>query len=200
MQPLNIDWSSPPPRAGVLGLWDRFMGPGATATELWLTFSVASVASLALAVYSALSGATSGILVLAVGLLAFDVFGGVVANACGAAKRWYHRPGMTWRPHLAFVLAHGVHVFVVAWLFRAADWGYFVSMYSYLILAAVLVVATPLYLRRPVAMVVYLGGVLLALYGFVGTAGLEWFAPAFFLKLLVCHLVPEAPFRRRARG
>jgi hypothetical protein len=27
------------------------------------------------------------------------------------------------------------------------------------------------------------------------TAGLIWFVPVLYLKLIVCHLVPEAPFR-----
>jgi hypothetical protein len=190
----TIDWSAPVPREGIAGAWDRFMGPGVTDAELWLTFIVGSVGGVVFGLYGAQSG-MSVALALVLALVAFDVFGGVVANACGAAKRWYHRPGVSWRPHIGFVLAHGLHVFIVAWLFRAADWGYFAAVYGYLVAAALVVVATPLYLRRPVAMVAYLGGVLLVLYGFGATPGLEWFAPAFFLKLLVCHLVPEAPFR-----
>ena len=31
---MHISWTPPPPRAGWRGLWDRFIGPGATGAEL----------------------------------------------------------------------------------------------------------------------------------------------------------------------
>jgi hypothetical protein len=52
----------------------------------------------------------------------------------------------------------------MAGLFRGMDWGYFVVNYAYLLAAAALVLLTPLYLQRPLAMGFYCGGLLLGLY------------------------------------
>jgi hypothetical protein len=39
-----------------------------------------------------------------------------------------------------------------------------------------------------------LGGLLIVMLLFAPSPGLEWFIPVFYLKLLVSHLVLEAPF------
>jgi hypothetical protein len=60
--------------------------------------------------------------------------------------------------------------------------------------AAIDCAAPPLYLKRPVALGLYVVALLLSLYAFDVPAGLAWFLPVFYLKLLVSHLLPEAPF------
>lgn len=126
-------------------------------------------------------------------LLALDLVGGVVTNATAAAKRWYHRPGQGFRQHFGFVAVH-LHPFLVAWLFLDGNWGFGAIVYGYLLLAALLILWPPLYIQRPLAMVLWLVGLLIGLYGVALPAGLEWFVPVFYLKLLVSHLLKELPF------
>lgn len=191
----QIRWEPPEPREGLAGAWDKFVGPGATPAEIWLQAVLATAAGIAVPVYAILNdlGWTTVQLVVA-GLLAFDIIGGVITNATSTAKRWYHREGQGFRQHFGFVAIHAVQVLLVAWLFRGGDWIFFGVMYGYLLTAAWIILRTPLYLQRPVALVLYCGTILLGTYAFAPTAGLEWFIPFFFLKLLVSHLLKEAPF------
>ena len=83
----------------------------------------------------------------------------------------------------------------MAWLFRSMDWLYFGVFYACLLGAGLVILAVPLYLQRPTAFLLYVGVVLIALYGFSPTPGFEWFVPVFFMKLLVSHLLKEAPYQ-----
>ncbi|MEM6449546.1 MAG: hypothetical protein AAF703_04435 [Cyanobacteria bacterium P01_D01_bin.105] len=184
------------PRSGWKGQLDRFVGPGATPAELLLQLFPSFIAVIAAPLYaSTLSVALSAWQLSLIAILAFDLVGGVLTNATAAAKRWYHRPGQGWRQHLAFVGVHLFHIGLVAWLFRGADGLFFVSVSNYLLLASGLIVASPLYLQRPVALGLYGLALLGDRYLFAPTPGLEWFLPLFFLKLLVSHLLKEKGYR-----
>ncbi len=185
----------PQPRSGLLGAWDSFIGPGATAAENILILAVSIAGTVLLLVYQANRQLNwTPLQVALVALLSLDLLGGVVANTTTATKRWYHRPGQTARDHLGFIAVHFIHLLLVAVLFRETDWGYFAVTYAYLMGAALVILRVPLYLQRPVAFSMYLGGVALGLYVFTPSLGLEWFLPVFYLKLLVGHLVIETPF------
>jgi hypothetical protein len=180
------------PRAGLAGEWDKFIGPGATRAELALILGGAVLAALAVPLYAVSHSLPwTAWQHLAASLLAADVAGGVVANAAGPARRWYHRPGQGFRQKMVFVLAHGVQIFVVAWLFRALDWAYFTGYYAYLIGAAWLVLRAPPSLRRPAAFALVAGAVLLDSLGLPPAAGMGWFVPLLFVKLLAAHLLPD---------
>jgi hypothetical protein len=84
---------------------------------------------------------------------------------------------------------------VVAWLFREGDWAFAIITSTYLLAAAAIILRVPLYLQRPVALLLYALSILMALYLLSPTPGLEWFLPLFYLKLLVSHLVREEPYR-----
>lgn len=190
-----ISWQPPKPRAGLLGQWDTFIGPGATRSELlliWLSALGGGVFALAYAWRAGVQW--SAWLWLIALLMALDLFGGVIANATSTTKRWYYRPGQGFRQHITFVAYH-IYPFLVAWLYRDGDWLYGVFAYGYLLIAAVLILRTRLYLKRPLALLLYLLGLALPLLLMKPTPGLIWFLPVLYLKLLVCHLVPEAPFR-----
>lgn len=192
-----VNWMPPDPRTGLAGSWDRFVGPGATDAEQWLMLIptvIAGMAAPVYAVYADLGWSTVQLLVAA--LLAFDLVGGVVTNATSTAKRWYHRPDATFRDHLQFVAIHFLHLLLVGWLFLDGNWLYVAVVYGYLLLAAALILKTPLYLQRPLAYTLYLLALPLAFYVLPQPPGLEWFLPIFYLKLLVAHLVTEAPFER----
>ena len=186
----------PSPRPGLKGWLDRITGPEATTAELLVQFVPPLVAAIATPIYALnLSIQWTPLQLGLIALLGFDLVGGVLTNATSSAKRWFHRPGQNWHQHLAFVSFHIVHILLVALLFRGLDWAFFLTVSGYLLSASVLILRTPLYLQRPVALGLY--G--LALFGdrylFSPTAGLEWFLPLFFLKILVSHLLQETPYR-----
>ncbi len=194
----RIDWTSPEPRAGMLGAWDKFVGPGATSAEEWLQLIGGALLAGCLAVMLYLRWADlnwTGWQLLLAAVLALDLIGGIITNATSAAKRWYHRAGQDGlRSHLPFIAVHGIHLVLVAAVFRGMDWGFFAVSYGYLLAASIVILKIPLYLQRPMALTLFCGGILLGIYLFIPTPGLEWFIPFFYLKLLVSHLLKEAPF------
>lgn len=204
MSDQHIQWTPPEPRSGAMGAWDKFVGPGATSAEEWLQLGggLLLTGMLGVLLYSQREILDwSGWQWLAVAVLIFDLTGGIITNATSAAKRWYHRAGQEGiAAHLPFVAVHGLHLLLVAALFRQMDWAFFALTYGYLLLAAVVILKTPLYLQRPLSLTLFCGGLILGMYVLTPTAGLEWFIPFFYLKLLVSHLVKEAPFMPESRA
>ncbi|WP_158887399.1 hypothetical protein [Amycolatopsis anabasis] len=197
---VRIDWTIPPLARGVTGALQRFFGPGAKRGE-YLVQAVGGVLCLALLVWWTARGFrdwSAGQIVVAL-LIAFDVVGGVLTNATNAAKRWYHRqaPGMT-RERLLFVGVHVLHLAAVAFVLRTGAWPWFLLNAVVLAGSALLVEFVPLEVKRPVAMATLLAAVALNEILAPLPGALGWFVPFFYLKLLVCHLVPEAPMSRRA--
>jgi hypothetical protein len=196
---MNDYWTPLEPRSGLAGQWDKFVGPGQSRNEFWLILIAALLAGLAapLYAYHARLGWTT-IQLWLVGLMAFDLMGGVVTNATSTAKRWYQRPGQSWLKHLEFVSVHGMHLFLVAWLFRGGDWRYFGIYYVYLMAASLIITRIQLYLQRPVAILLFAWGLILNIYVVKPSIGLEWFIPLFLLKLLVSYLIKEMPFPNKS--
>lgn len=190
MQPLAN--SQLRPRRGLDGLQDRIVGTGATPAELRLIFGLTLLAVGGQLAYALLANLGWNIFQLVVVLLIVtDLVGGFISNATISSKRWWHRDGQGFRQHFLFVAAHVVYPLVIAWLFRGGDWLWADIVYGYLLVATGIVLATPRYLQRPVAMAMFAGALLLQLYAFAPTPGLEWFIPVLFLKLIVCHLLNE---------
>lgn len=187
--------SMPQPRSGLAGQWDKLIGPGATAAENALILGAFAL-GVALTIWRVASLDLSwSVWQWAVGLLVgADVLAGAVANATTAAKRWYYRPGQTARDHLVFVAVHAAHLGLLALVFPEMTWLAAALAYGFLLGAAALIVAVPLYLQRPLAMLATCGGLFLALYALPLIPGLEWLLPVFYLKLLAGHLVRETPW------
>ncbi len=195
---MQINWIPPEPRRGWLGEWDKFVGPGQTLAELWLILAPSLLAGLAAPLYALKSGlGWTTIQLVVAGLMALDLTGGVVTNATATAKRWYHRSGQGWKQHLGFIAVHALHIALVAWLFRGGDWLYFGIYYACLLAASLVITRSPLYLQRPLALLLLVGVLLVNFYALPPIPGLEWFVPIFFLKLLVSHLLKEAPYTPR---
>lgn len=193
---MNPDWSNNQPRDGLGGLLDRLTGPGATNAELLLQLLPSLVAMVAAPLYAlTLPVQWTAVQLGLIALLALDLVGGVLTNATATAKRWYHRPGQSWKQHLAFVSLHVIHLGLVAFLFRGGDWSFWLGTSAYLLGASILIVRSPLYLQRPVALGLYGLSLLGDRYLVTPTFGLEWFLPFFFLKLLGSYLLPETPYR-----
>ncbi|MGD1896230.1 MAG: hypothetical protein ACFB16_04665 [Phormidesmis sp.] len=72
---------------------------------------------------------------------------------------------------------------------------FFGSVLAYLLVAAGLILAVPLYLQRPVSLGLYGLALVGRLCLFSSTLGLEWFLPLFLIKLLVSHLLSETAYR-----
>ena len=201
VQPQNfkdawISWDYPAPRSGWAGMVDRFTGPGATQAELGLQLLPAVMAAIAAPLYAVtLSHSWTSLQLGLMALLGLDCVGGILTNATATAKRWYHRPGQGWRQHLAFVSMHIVQISLVALLFRGNDWMFLAIVSGYLLTASIAILCSPLYLQRLVALGLYGVALLGDRYLLSPTLGLEWFLPFLMLKLLVSHLLKEAPYR-----
>ena len=187
-----IEWGYPQPKNGL----DRFAGPGATRSEVFLQFGGALAAIVAVVLgwyFGELTWGSFQVVVAAI--LAMDVVGGIITNATGAGKRWYHRAGQGTQQHLGFVLLHIAQPLIVFFVFESVRWTFVVGGFGYLLIAAVIVLLSPLYLQRPVAGALIATGVALSLYVFPAPPGLEWFLPLYYVKLLSSHLLREEPYR-----
>lgn len=184
------------PRAGLAGILDRFVGPGATSAELALQLVFPLGAAAGAAVYAADTvGNWSTVQYILCAALAFDIVGGIVTNATSSGKRWYHRKGQGFPQHFGFITLHLGHLALVSWAFLGFDFVWLITAGAYLLVAGFGIIMSPLYLQRPVALLIYAGSVLLALYGLTPPIGMEWFLPLFYLKLFVAHLPKEKAYR-----
>ncbi|WP_026212397.1 hypothetical protein [Longispora albida] len=183
---LVADWEVPRPS----GALDRVMGPGKTRAETVTELSGGLVAAALIAWH--VWGDFTGWQLAVVAILALDLAGGVMTNATNSAKRWYHRSPKA-KPRLMFVTVHIAHLAAV--VFLGGTWLWFATNAALLLASALLIEGVPVAIRRPTAMAAYMAFFLLNL-GWL-PAPLAWFPALFYLKLLVCHLVPEAPLRDR---
>ena len=165
--------------------WHAFVGPEASGIDNTVTLTLGAVGGLAAHRLSRHELSKTHELVL--DGLAGDLWGGAWANNTRACARWYERSGQTGRDHLAFAAAH-LHPVVCAWIDRrdrsdAAVWA--AAHYGYLLAATVVIRAWPRH-RRPLGVLTTVGGV--ALDRALGSSGAApWFAPVFYLKLLLGH-------------
>jgi len=188
------DWNIDGTTSGIAAFMRNFSGNRRTLLErraALIVMTAAPALALAAVLLEGRALATWQITVLMV--LAVDLGGGVFVNATAAAKRWYHRMGARDWHHLAFVLVH-IHPVLVAWAFPEFGWVWAVYLYAATVLSAIIVLACPHYLRRPVALT--LAALVLAGAPFVASTPmfLAWIAPFYVLKLLVAHIVHEEPY------
>ncbi|PRX43472.1 hypothetical protein B0I33_11590 [Prauserella shujinwangii] len=193
---LALDWRIPPTPPGAVR---RFFGPGRGRAENVVELAGQLTGTALLAAYLGHTGGWSGRSPLELAVLAVmvvDLVGGVLTNATNPAKRWYHRPGAGTRRRLLFVGSHLAYLVAVPLVLDAGGWVWFAGNAALLLGSAILLEALPVHLKRPAAMGLYLGAVLVNLTWLPLPAALLWFPVLFYLKLLVCFLVPEAPLVR----
>lgn len=192
---LSIEWKYPAPRTGFKGLVDKLVGPGATKAELFLQFSFAIFMGLGMLYYGYTRTAWNGWQIAVTSYLMFDICGGIATNATNAAKRWWHRQD---RLHIKndaiFVSAHFYMPFLITLAFFPSDWNFFFVTYVYLLIGGLCIALSPLYLRRPVAFLAYVGALFIS-FTISVPPGLLWFIPLFYLKIFLAHLPPEAPIQ-----
>ncbi|HXV92014.1 MAG TPA: hypothetical protein VD813_01845, partial [Pseudonocardia sp.] len=150
---------------------------------------VTAAAGAALAV---LAGARAGLGTLplvVVAVVAFDLFGGAAVNAAPAAKRRFHGPGRDLRHHLGFVAVH-VQPFLLAAVVPGLGWGTAAAVYGLTLAGALVVLAAPRRLRRPVAFGAAVLGSAFGLAALAVPEPLAWLVPTLLVKLLPGHLLP----------
>lgn len=182
----------PRPRQGILGLLDRFIGPGATPGEIALQFTLpfaAGGAAVIYAIYAIGTWSTAQYIICAI--LALDLVGGIITNSTASGKRWYHRAGQSVLHHFGFVSLHLAHLALVWWLYAGSGISWLVISGAYLMMAGLVILKSQTYLQRPVALIMFAGSLILSQYGLESPQGMEWFLPLFYLKLLVSHLPKE---------
>jgi len=193
---MKIDWNVPQARTGFWGGIDKLIGPGATKQEKGLQLYVPFVAGIVLVAYAYFAQlGWTGVQYLIAGLLTVDIVGGIITNATSSAKRWFHREGQGFKQHMSFIMTHFVQLSLYSWAFLNFDMVWIAAIGGYMVLACGLVMKTPLYLQRPVALSLYSLSLLIAIYWAQARQGLEWFLPLFYLKLLVSHILREEPYR-----
>lgn len=194
----TIDWNYPTPRTGFAGFIDKLVGPGATKAELWLQFGFAVLAGFLMWAYATFKPLPwTWWQILIASYLAFDICGGIATNATSSAKRWWHRAErQTVKAKMKFIIPHFYMPGLITLAFMPGNLTFFLVVYGYLILGALIIVYTPLYLRRPMTLVLFSGAIVMAMVLFTPMVrGLEWFIPLLFLKLFVSHLNQEEPYR-----
>jgi len=191
-----VDWN-------YSGKADFLLGTSATRAEKILGWSAGLVgAGLYVWLYMTRALDWAWWQYIVAGLLAFDVAGGVVANALNSCKQFYHTPPKPDEPpyaaffknHLFFTLLH-IHPLAIALLFGSSNYFFGIFWYLYLIAGTIVITGTPLYIRRPVAFFGILLALLLNIYVIAPVPGFEWFVPALMMKILYGHLVREEPYR-----
>lgn len=197
----TIDWTIPPTAPGWGGRLERFMGPGKTPAETAVELVGGAVGLAAVVAVAANDEAVRAWSSLKIGLgvvLALDLIGGVLTNSTNSAKRWHHRPGSgRTRARLGFVAVHAVHLAIVAFVLLPGDLLWWWTHVGLLTVSAALIEMVPVEVKRPTAVAALVCAVAVG-QAVVPLAGvLVLFPVLFHLKLLVGHLVPEAPLTTR---
>ena len=194
---LTIDWAIPPTPPGWRGRLERFLGPGKTRAENVVELlggAVGLAAVVAAAGVDATVRAWSMVQLGLAVLLTLDLVGGVLTNATSSAKRWYHRPGPgRSRARLCFVAVHVMHLAIVAFVLLPGDLQWWWTHVALLAVSAAVIETVPVQVKRPTATAALVCAVALG-HAVAPLEGVLALIPVlFYLKLLVGHLVPEAP-------
>ena len=181
--------------------FDKFVGPNATRPEIFLQFGAALAGGGAAVAYPLTEGLSwHWWQYIIAGALGLDIVGGILTNATNTGKSWYHRRSQTPAKHLFFIAIHIFQLTLLYGFFAPVLWLQGLRLYVILMILAGVILASPRYLQRPVSLLCYLVATIFYLYAVTPIAGMEWFAPLFFLKLLVSHLPYEICFRPFGTG
>ncbi len=178
-------------RVSLLTRINNFLvGPNASAIENLVTYLVAVVSMVAVGAMFSFADEFAFWKLLVLLVVAFDLFGGATANATNAARRLWHRPGVSKRSFVTFTAAH-VHPILMGFIFEGFDLVPGIVGYVAVLVSVLFVLAVPKDVVRPTAygacalsilLVTAIGGV--AWY-------LAWFLPVLFLKLTLAHALPD---------
>ncbi|MCG7409912.1 hypothetical protein MH117_21110 [Paenibacillus sp. ACRRX] len=193
----RIDWH-------YSGKEDLGAGTGAYPEEKALGYS-GCIALVALLIYLLLTGYVqwNWLQITIAFLLAFDIGGGLVSNSLNSCKRFYHTPLLATESKWAAIVKNKflfssfhIHPLVVGLLYGPMNITYGLIWYLLFMTSVVIVSITPLYVKRPVSILIILLAILIQLYAIPPILGFEWLIPLLFLKVIHGHLVREEPYRK----
>lgn len=204
-----VDWQTVPPVNGFWKPFDAFFGPGTSAREWTVLTTGVAVACIGTLVLWGQTDASelfsTGALIWAF-IASFDVFGGIMTLSTNSGKRWYNSPAERGRTaRLKFLGLHFVHPAVIAFLVLPTatvalgfePWAWFVVNVGMLYLFGLIIEVVGLDIQRPVALVAFLAAFVINQIVMPLPLALSFFVPLFFLKLFVCYLPIESPWRTR---
>ncbi|MFI6501494.1 hypothetical protein [Nonomuraea typhae] len=166
----------------------RLIAPGATPRDRTVVYTSAAAGALLATLLAAQAG-LGALPLTVIAIVAFDMYGGAAVNATTAAKLHFHRPGRTWKHHLAFVAIHAVQPALLALVVPGFTWTAAAVIYTLAMAGAVITVAVPKDVRRPAAFACTALAIGLTVpLGVPAIIG--WFAPVLLVKLLLAHLQP----------
>lgn len=206
------DWRVVPPVHGFWRPLDAFFGPGMSSREwivLWLGIATGCAGTVILWVREDAHETFSTAALVWAFVASFDVFGGIMTLTTNSGKRWYNSAAeRSRRARLSFVGIHFVHPAIIAFLVLPAaaeplgfePWWWFVLNVAMLYLFGLAIDLVGLDIQRPVAFLAYLVALMVNLTVVPLPLELSFFAPLFFLKLFVCYLPIESPWRTRPPG
>jgi hypothetical protein len=120
-------------------------------------------------------------------LIAADIIGGVfIASNASSQKNTFGKDGFGRKGFLLFAALH-LHPFVVAWVFYDSYFSYAFFIYLFMLASVATILVIPSYLRRATALIICGCGITLNFIYFTQAVGFEWFAPFYFIKLIVAH-------------
>ncbi|PSW21746.1 hypothetical protein C9I98_00300 [Photobacterium sanctipauli] len=194
MKDAPIDWRCE-------GKFNFTTGYGATRAESMLANYAAFLAPALMYFLSWHSLDWSLLQLVVASVLVLDMVGGVITNSLGSMKRFLHSNQameLTWlaklvRSKFLFPLIH-IQIFAAPLCFDVA-WSYAFFWYSIMMVSIVVIHFLPLYLHRPVALLIVMLSLMVGQVVFTAPVGLEWLAPIYMIKLVLSHGVREEPYR-----
>jgi len=166
------------------------IGPQASSKELILGWGTAILFAAGQLLWAFVGSNWAWWQILIAVVFAFDIGGGVVVNATRSGRQYWHRPELTTRDHILFYAAH-VHPFVVAFFWPEYSWLQAGFTYVGMGIFAYIVFILPAELKRPAAFGLAAIAIVAGITLLEMPAGLIWFVPMYFMKLILAHAVPE---------
>jgi hypothetical protein len=192
----------PPPREGLLGEWDKFVGPGAAGWENAGTLGFAAVGAVAApAMVRRQRPEANPLELAAASAMGLDIAGGAWCNETPSCKRWYHRAGSTRRARIGFAALH-LYPFLAELVSGRRQWRNAAVSYLSLTGAAALLELASSEHKRSVASGLYTAWLAGTSVAAPPPAGYAWLPSLLGFKLLLGHGTPRGPLaalRRRPR-
>jgi len=164
-------------------------GENAKQSELNLTYLVGTIAGIIVVAQSLSSGTIESLVqIVVLFLVAMDVVSGVIANSTRSTNTWYHQRAFHWQ--FLFLVVHIVHPLLAVLVLDPGNWLYLGGVYLYMLIAGsiVLRLASGDW-QRPVAVALFVLGVIISVYWLNPAPAMAWFAPLYFAKLIICFSV-----------
>ena len=182
------------------GKFNFTTGYGATKTESAIANYAAFIAPAILYFFAWKELDWSVLQIIVAAVLTLDMIGGVLTNSLGSMKRYLHTNqdlDVNWLGKLvkSKFLFPAIHfqLFAIPLCFDVA-WSYAFFWYGMMMASIVCMLFIPLYLHRPVALLIVMLSIILAQL-IPSPIGLEWIAPIYMIKLVLSHGVREEPYR-----